>query len=120
MIEDITLVNPEPLYFLLGFLVVFVVFLILITKVEKMNKDELKFSKGDVIVYKETCDEYRVIGVERSLLYGGLNYLLLDRYYRIFSYHWDFVEKEFDYKKEMVVVEKEEYDFATTLMEYSM
>jgi hypothetical protein len=32
----------------------------------------------------------------------------------------DFVEKEFDYKKEMVVVEKEEYDFATVLMEYSI
>ena len=28
MIEDITLVNPEPLYFFGGFLVVFVIFLI--------------------------------------------------------------------------------------------
>lgn len=88
--------------------------------------DDLKFSKGDVIVYKETGDEFRVVGVERAWIYGkeidtyGFNYLLLDRYYRIFSYRYDFVEKAFDYQKEMVAVEREEYDFVTTLIEYSI
>ena len=87
-----------------------------------MNRCDLKFSKGDVIVYKETGDEYRVVGVERAWFYGiyGFNYLLLNRHNRFISYNCNFVEKTFDYKKEMVVVEKEEYDFATTLMEYSM
>jgi len=92
-----------------------------------MDKDGLKFSKGDVIVYKETGDEFRVVGVERAWIYidiYGFNYLLLDRYYRIFSYRYDFVEKAFDYQKKMVVVEREEYDFdfdfVTTLIEYSI
>ncbi len=89
-----------------------------------MDKDDLKFSKGDVIVYKETGDEFRVVGVERAWIYidiYGFNYLLLDRYYRIFSYRYDFVEKAFE---EMVAVEREEYDFdfdfVTTLIEYSI
>ena len=95
------------------------------TKGGGMDKDGLKFSKGDVIVYKETGDEFRVVGVERAWIYidiYGFNYLLLDRYYRIFSYRYDFVEKAFDYQKKMVVVEREVYDFdfVTTLIEYSI
>jgi hypothetical protein len=76
--------------------------LTLLTKGGGMDKDDFKFSKGDVIVYKETGDEFRVIGVERAWIYidiYGFNYLLLDRYYRIFSYRYDFVEKAFDYQK---------------------
>lgn len=90
-----------------------------------MNRCDLKFSKGDVIVYKDTGEEFIVSGIQDEWVFGRksihrFNYILLDRYDIPLSYHWDFVEKAFDYKKEMVVVEKEEYDFATTLMEYSM
>ena len=85
-----------------------------------MVKFDFKFSEGDVIVYKETDEWYCVAGIERAWN-GRFNYLLLDRNYRMFLYDCYFVEKKFDYKKESPVsVEKEEYDFATTLMEYSM
>ena len=84
-----------------------------------MDRYDFKFSEGDVIVSKATGERYCVAGIERAWN-GRFNYLLLNRNYRMFLYYCDFVEKEFDYKKEMVAVEKEEYDFATTLMEYSM
>ena len=72
-----------------------------------MNKGDLKFSEGDVIVSKATWEKFRVVGIEDVWIYGRkiihrFNYILLDRYDRILSYHWDFVEKVFDYYNKLI------------------